>query len=389
LSTAKRRVAVVPESPLNNTTYPIYDLDAALGGLQNGGGQAVEADPLAQFEADQDRQLIADLRKADMESKRVEMRQKLEAKKQEVVMKRGPDGVWSGKMPNLSAAEISDLSKKTPEEQQAFMRAYQLVQSMAAMPASGGQQNPLLTMMMATGGFGGGGGQKGLGVEEVLKISSMFNGIYNGAGRGDTDVTKQLLLNLMTTTLPQWQNQAIGNMQMAYQAQIAQLQQNQADPLRDLEYGKKLAESLGFKAQGGNAEIEKVRLDMEDRWKLKEFELKANQIQYERNLGLVNQILNNPLLTELAKTLARGVGGAAVATVNTAAVNPLANTQQPGLQDASKQSALVKYICPNPNCGAEIIAPLSQTQVTCTQCGGTYVVDPKATVDNLMKGQQR
>jgi hypothetical protein len=47
----KKRVAVVPESPLSNTSYPVYDLDAALGGLQ-AAGPSVENDPLAAFEVE-------------------------------------------------------------------------------------------------------------------------------------------------------------------------------------------------------------------------------------------------------------------------------------------------------------------------------------------------
>lgn len=388
MSVGKKRVSVVPESVATNTNYPVYDLDQAIGGIQAGVPAGAATDPLAALEAEETVNAIKELRELQMQKKRAQLLNRVKKEKEEIEMSQQEDGSWAAAkgLPNLSLDEMSKISKMPPEEQQRLIQAYQLVGSLQAYKMPGGQANPLLTMMMATGGLGG-GARQGMTTNDVLQIAQMFNGIYNGAGRGDTDVTKQLLLNLMSNTLPQWQNSAIQNMQMAYQAQIQQLQQNQADPLRDLEYGKKLAESLGFKPSSVSADIEKVRIEMEDRWKLKEFELKANQIQYERNLGLVNQILNNPMVAELARLITRGIPPAAAAAAQVPSVNQLSQQQavtQP--QGPTTPGSLVKYICPNPQCGADIIAPITQTSVTCTQCGGTYAVDPKATLDRVSHG---
>lgn len=384
---AKRR-SVVPESPATNVSYPVYDLDTALGAVP-AGGVANSSDPIAALEAEETMNTIKELRELQLRKKRNQLLKRVEKEKQEIEMGLDDDGTWSAKnLPNLSAQDIAMVSKMTPEDQQKFMQAYQLLNSLKAVQMPRGQQNPILTMMMATGGLGG--GQKGLGVQDVMQIANMFNGIYNGAGRGDTDTTKQLLLNLMTNTLPQWQNSAIQNMQMAYQAQIAQLQQNQADPLRDLEYGKKLAESLGFKPTTASADVEKLRIDMEDRWKLKEFELKANQMQYERQMGLVNQILNNPLVTQLAAMFSRGVGSVVAAQTQIPQSNALSQenavTQQSpqGAPQPKQQATLIKYICPS--CNNDIIAPATQNLVTCTNCGATFQVDPNAAVKNAMRG---
>jgi hypothetical protein len=181
-------------------------------------------------------------------------------------------------------------------------------------------------------------------------------------------------------------------MQMAYQAQIAQLQQNQADPLRDLKYLKEGAEALGYKPMSASTDIEKLRIEMENTWKSKEFDLRVNELNYSRQLGIIKEIMNNPLVEQLARSVGRGALSAAPASRPSAVMEskvalgpPMQAPTLDVVAPPGVKQPIIMYTCPK--CSAQIYAPLDQTQVTCTSCGGSFPVDPQASIDYTM--QQR
>lgn len=381
------RVIGVPNIPLTQRGYMTVDkMDDVYG--SNSGAAMSANDPLAQMEREETAQALKELRDLQVQKKTKELQNRIEKEKAELDGSSSPTkGLY-----NFTAADVANISKMGDAEKQAFFQTVQMINSTAAMQSPGGGQNPMLALALA-GGLGG-GRQQGLTAKDVLDIGNQYANLFQGAGKGDGELSKTLLLNLLTTTLPQWQNSSIQNMQMAYQAQIAQLQQNQADPLRDLKYLKEGAEALGYKPLSASTDIEKLRIEMDNTWKSKEFDLRVNELNYSRQLGLIKEIMNNPLVEQLAKGFGRGTVGPAAAqrpaTTVTEAPNPLGPPQmlQPQADAApqDKKQPIIMYTCPN--CKAQIYAPLDQTQVTCTSCGGSFPVDPQASIQYTLQQRQ-
>jgi hypothetical protein len=392
MSAEKRgaRIVGIPNVPLTQRGYMTVDkMDDVYG--SNSGAVTSPNDPLAQMEREETAQALKELRDLQVQKKTKELQNRIEKEKAEIEGGSTVKGLY-----NFTAADIAAISKMGDAEKQGFFQTVQMINSMAAMQTpGGGGQNPMLALALA-GGLGGGGRQQGLTAKDVLDIGAQYANLYQGAGKGDGELSKTLLLNLLTQTLPQWQNSSIQNMQMAYQAQIAQLQQNQADPLRDLKYLKEGAEALGYKPMSASTDIEKLRIEMENTWKGKEFDLRVNELNYSRQLGLIKEIMNNPLVEQLAKGFGRSaLGGPAqtpkpVSTV-AEAPNPLGPPQmlqapQEAAAPQDKKQPIIMYTCPN--CKAQIYAPLDQTQVTCTSCGGSFPVDPQASIQYTLQQRQ-
>jgi len=383
------RIVGVPNVPLTQRGYVTVDRMDDVYGAGVGGAAISPNDPLVQLEREETSQALKDLRELQLKKKTRELQSRIEKEKAEL---EGGAGQLKG-IYNFTAADIAAISKMGDQEKQQFFQTVQMINSMAIMQPQVGGQNPLLAMAMA-GGFGG-GRQQGLTAKDVLDIGSQYANLFQGAGRGDSELSKSLLMNLLTTTLPNLQNSANTNMQMAYQMQIAELQKNQADPLRDLEYLKKGAEAMGYKPMSENIELGKLRLDMEDRWKVKEFDLKLNELNYSRQLGIVREALNNPLVDQLFRGIGRNIagggtplGGKPPSTVMQSQA-PLGQPQPPQPTPQPTQGAkqpIIMYTCPS--CKAQIFAPLDQTMVTCTSCGGVFPVDPQASIHYTMQQRQ-
>ena len=232
-----------------------------------------------------------------------------------------------------------------------------------------------MLQLAAMGGFGG-GRQQGLTAKDVIELQQNMNAIYQNAGRGDSDITRQLTMKLLTETLPSWQNQATQNMQLAYQTQIQALKENQSDPMRDIKYVKELGGMIGLTPGGQDKEVAIARMQMEDRWKLEEFKFRREELSNQKLLGTIKQILENVDVPGMVRAATRQQVGDQFRAPQPP--QPQAPPPGPALPQGADQ--LVRYEClkcKSPDGRpTEIWAPASQTQVTCQGCGGVFTVKP-------------
>ncbi|GAG95739.1 unnamed protein product, partial [marine sediment metagenome] len=193
---------------------------------------------------------------------------------------------------NFSAQDIASVSNMAEEDRQKFMETLQYINMMSSTRSAGGVQgmNPML-QFMAMGGFNKQG--QGLGMKDIIELQKMWQTINVGAGRGNQELTNNLLMKLITETVPSLQGQASQNMQMAYNAQIAHLQANQSDPMRDIKFIKEMGTELGLKPSNTSEAVSMKTLEMQNLWKEKEWEFRMMEHRDRRNLGIVEQILTN------------------------------------------------------------------------------------------------
>jgi len=387
--TKEKKVVGIPTVPLTQRGYRTVDaMDNVYGRSGGVGGIVNPNDPLAQMEAEETREALQELRDLKMKKKQVELRQKIEREKEALGNIDVAGGGLNIKgMYNFTPMDIQQISKMPEADQQAFYSTLQNIQMMAAMTprGSGGQAmtNPIL-YMMATGGLGRQG--QGLGLKDVIELQKNWDTISRGAGKGNQELTNTLLLKLMTETVPGLQTQAAQNMQMGYNAIIQHLSQNQADPLRDLRFLKEGATALGYTPQNVSNDVAKMRIEMEDRWKMKDFEQRQRELDYRRNMGIIQQILDS------VQNVTKNVSRDHIRTLfqpkqpqpqpviqPQQVVQPTADT---GLQPYASHKApmtnappagkvqIVQYPCSK--CGAAMYAPLGEPRVTCAQCGQVH-----------------
>ena len=383
--TREKKVVGIPTVPLTQRGYRTVDaMDNVYGTSGRTGTMINPNDPLAQMEAEETREALQELRDLKAQRKRIEFKKKIEAEKKKLGEIEVDGGGLNIKgMYNFTPMDIQQISKMPEADQQAFYSTLQNIQMMAAMTprgSSGQGMNPIF-QLMAMGGFNRQG--QGLGLKDVIELQKNWDTISRGAGKGNQELTNTLLLKLMTETVPGLQTQASQNMQMGYQAIIQQLSQNQADPLRDLRFLKEGATALGYTPQNVSNEVAKMRIEMEDRWKMKDFDQRQRELDYRRNMGIIQQILDS--VQNVTKNVSREhirtlfqpkqpqVQPVVQAQQN---VQPTANT---GLQPYVSHKApmtnvppagkvqIVQYPCQK--CGAAMYAPMGQTPVTCAQCG--------------------
>ena len=374
-----KKITNLPRSPLTDYTMPVRNMDTYYG---KPGTSGIPNDPLAEFERDQAKEAIEELRDLKAKKKRIELQQQIEREKQAL----GNVDVSGGglnikNLYNFSAQEIEAISKMSDEERQKFMETLQYIGAMSSTRSTGGAQgmNPML-QFMAMGGFNKQG--QGLGLKDIIELQKMWQTINAGAGKGNQELTNTLMMKLITETVPNLQNQASQNMQMAYNAQIAHLQANQADPMRDIKFIKEMGTELGLKPSDTSEAVSMKTLEMQNLWKEKEWEFRMMEHRDRRNLGIVEQILTN------AKDIVKNVSRESVRNM----MKQTPQTQPPNIpppenlpqqnqftgkapMDGSPMSPMVRtdpstlkyYSCSG--CGITLSAPAGTTRVLCPACG--------------------
>ena len=372
---SKKKNPQLPKVPLTDldTHIGITDLDQIYGAQPR---QARgELDPFAELERQETMDAVQELRDLQKQKKMLEYKKRLARLKEEVGAEDTLDGGLSVKgLFNFSNADLQGISQMQPAERQAFLDTVKEVSMMSAMVPRGGKTSPIM-QLAAMGGFSG-GRQQGLSLKDMMEFQQMMNQTYQQAGNRDGG--RDLTMKLLTETLPSWQNQAMSNMQLAYQAQINALKDQQSDPVRDIKYIKDAAGMLGMSPGGADREVELARLQMEDRWKLEEFKMRREELQNSKMLGTIKQILENVDVPSMVRAATRQQVGDQLRQP----APPMQTSALPVEQAGVGPTQLVKYSCPNPQCkGAdgkptEIYAPAGQAQVTCQNCGGVYNVKP-------------
>lgn len=391
--TPAKKTPQLPRSPLTNRTMKIgfRTLDELYGDPHDVNVRAL--DPLAEMEREEDRDAVQELRKLRAERRRVEFRRKIEAEKQKLgAVDVAGGGLGIKGLYNFSPQEMQQISQMPEKEKEDFFGTLQRLSTMAAMSPQGGVagqgMNPMF-QLMAMGGFNP-RGQQGLGLRDITEIGKMYETIYKGAGGGDKSLTDTLLMKLMTETVPGLQAQANQNLQMAYQAQIVQLQANQSDPMRDLEYAKNMAGMMGYAPQAQSADVAMATLKMQDGWKQKEWEFKMKELGDRKMIGMVKEIMKNAdipgMVRAATRQQTRDLFNPQPAVPSAEAVLPQPGTTQQGpaqnqmgmkapmngmgppMGDAGVK--MMEYTCTG--CKAQMVAPAGVPSVTCQSCGKVH-----------------
>ena len=380
----EKKVVGIPTVPLTQRGYRTIDtMDGVYGSPTSPRIDLNPNDPLRQMEVEETREALQELRDLKAQKKRVELRQKIEEEKRKLgEIDASGGGLNIQGMYNFTPMDIQQISKMPEADQQAFFETLRNIQMMASITPRGttGQPmtNPIL-YMMAMGGFNKQG--QGLGLKDVIELQKNWNTIYSGAGKGNQELTNTLLLKLMTETVPGLQTQAAQNMQMGYNAIIQHLSQNQADPLRDLRFLKEGALALGYTPQNVSNDVAKMRIEMEDRWKMKDFEQRQRELDYRRNMGVIQQILDTVqgVTKNVSREHIRSLFEPKVQQQPTPVQQtPVKTELQPYVSHKAPmdgtpqqgQTQIVQYPCQN--CGSPMYAPMGQTVVTCAQCGQVH-----------------
>ena len=383
--------ANIPRSTVTDPTYPMGDNRSRMAATYGDpASNNYSHNPLEQIEIERRQDLLKEYRDAKAKKEELRLQREIEQMKADTGVNVDGGGLNIQGMYNFTPGDIQAISKMGDVEQKAFYSTLQNIQMMAATNPRGGAQglgNPIL-QMMAMGGFNR-QEQQGLKLTDILEMQKMYATIYGGAGNQNQELTNTLLMKLMTDTVPSLQKQASDNMTMAYSSIIKNLEQNQSDPLRDLEYAKKLSQSMGYGPQSQSTEIAKLRIDMENQWRSKEWETKQKELEYRRNMGIIEKVLDT--VQGVTKNVSRDhirefFGPKTVQTPPTVQVQPVVATQQTqpvnplqarqgivnqkssmNTQQATVGTKIIEYPCQK--CGAKMYAPEGQSTVICSSCG--------------------
>jgi len=387
MSTKKKSksTANIPRIPVTDLTYPMRDNRRSMTGGYGkpGEGSRMRVDnPLDQIKFERQQDLLKEYREMKGKKEELKLQRELAQMKQEVGSVDTTGGGLNIKgLYNFSAQDIATVSNMPEEDRKKFMETLQYINMMSSTRGAGGVQgmNPML-QFMAMGGFNRQG--QGLGMKDIIELQKMWQTINMGAGRGNQELTNNLMMKLITETVPNLQNQASQNMQMAYNAQIAHLQANQADPMRDIKFMKEMGSELGWKPSDHSEAVSMKTLEMQNLWKEKEWEFRMMEHRDRRNLGIVEQILTN------AKDIVKNVSRESVRNM----MRQGPQTQEPTIpppenppqqeqftgkapMDANPltpmtrtdPSTLKYYQCQG--CGITLSAPAGTTRVLCPACG--------------------
>lgn len=383
--------ANIPRVPVTDPTYPMRDNRSSMArgyGKPGGFYGPRSDDPIEQLRFEQRQDLLKEFREMRGKKEELKLQKELSQLKREIgTVDVSGGGLGIKGLYNFSPQDLQMISRMSDAEKEVFYATLQRLTTMAAMTPQGGVgggMNPLF-QMMAMGGFNQRG--QGLGLKDITELGTMWNTIYQGAGRGNQELTNTLLLKLMTETVPGLQQQANQNLQMAYQSQIAHLQQNQSDPMRDLEYAKNMATAMGYAPQAQSAEVAMATLKMQDGWKQKEWEFKMKELGDRKLLGAIDQILKNVDIPGMVRSATRQqtreilqppqpaippVGNPltpqAVPQQNPMGQKAPMNGQGPPMGGGGGQ--IVMYTCQG--CGAQMSAPAGVPTVTCIACGKVH-----------------
>ena len=373
-----KKITNLPRSPLSDYSMPVRNMDEFYG---RPGISGKLNDPLEEFEREQAKEALEELRDLKARKKRIELQKQIEREKEAL----GSVDVSGGGLNikglyNFSAQDIATISNMPEGEREKFMETLQYINMMSSMRSTGGVQgmNPML-QFMAMGGFNKQG--QGLGLKDIIELQKMWQTINAGAGKGNQELTNTLMLKLITETVPNLQNQANQNLQMAYNAQIAHLQANQSDPMRDIKFIKEMGSELGWRPSNTSDEVAMKSLEMENLWKQKDWEFRMMEHRDRRNLGIIEQVLTN------AKDIVKNVSRESVKDMmRRPAQNPPPNIpppqyppQQPSVEKAPMNAdpftpmakldpSNLKYY-PCQGCGITLSAPAGITRVLCPACG--------------------
>lgn len=385
--------ANIPRVGVIDPTYPIRDNRRS---MEAGYGRPLDASrhrsdsPLDQLQFERQQDLLKEFREARSKKEELKLKKELAQMKQEI----GSVDVTGGGLGikglyNFSPLEMQQISRMTPEEQEAFYGTLQRLSTMAALVPQGGAAgtNPLFSLM-AMGGFNP-RGQQGLGMKDVVELGNMWKTVFEGAGRGNQDLTNRLLLELMTKTVPGLQAQKDQNLSMAYNAIISNLQANQSDPKRDLQYAKEMAGMMGYSPQAQSDSVAMARLTMEDGWKQKEWEYKMKELSDRKLIGTIDQILKRVdipgMIRAATRQQTRDMFNPQQAAIPPGGEPVLQPAQQGPIQNPMGMKApmdamgppmggeggqMVIYTCQG--CGAQMAAPVGVPTVTCTACGKVH-----------------
>lgn len=387
MSTKKKSTSTanIPRIGVTDLTYPMRDnrRSMALGYGRSGGiSRPRMDDPIEQIRFEKQQDLLKEYREMRTKKDELKLKQELAQMKQEIGSVDFSGGGLNIKgVYNLTAQDIEMVSKMSEEDRKKFMDTMQYINMMSSTRSAGGVQgmNPML-QFMAMGGFNRQG--QGLGMKDIIELQKMWQTINAGAGRGNQELTNNLLMKLITETVPSLQSQASQNMQMAYNAQIAHLTANQSDPMKEIRYIKELGSELGWKPSDHSEAVSMKTLEMQNLWKEKEWEFRMMEHRDRRNLGIIEQILTN------AKDIVKNVSRESVKdmmrrqpTQQPPNIPPPENPPQQNAftekapMDASPMSPMVRtdpstlkyYQCQG--CGITLSAPAGTTRVLCPACG--------------------
>ena len=386
MSTKKKSTSTanIPRIGVTDRTYPISDNRRSMAGGYGrpGDGSRLRIDnPLEQIKFERQQDLLKEYREMKGKKEELKLQRELVQMKQEIGSVDASGGGLNIKnLYNFTAQEIESISKMSDEERQKFMETLQYIGSMSSTRSAGGVQgmNPML-QFMAMGGFNRQG--QGLGMKDIIELQKMWQTINAGAGKGNQELTNNLLMKLITETVPSLQNQASQNMQMAYNAQISHLTANQSDPMRDIKFMKEMGSELGWKPANASDNVALKTLEMQNLWKQKEWEFRMMEHRDRRNLGIVEQILTHTkdLVKNVSRESVRNMMNRPPQTqVN---IPPPENPPQPAPftdkapMDANSLSPMLKvdpsalkyYQCQG--CGITLSAPTGTPQVLCPACG--------------------
>jgi len=385
--------ANIPRVGITDPTYPMGDNRRRMArgyGAPGGLSGPRSDDPIEQLRFEQRQDLLKEYR--DMKSKKDELKlkQELTQLKQQIgSVDASGGGLGIKGIYNFSPQDMQQISRMPETEKEVFYSTLQRLSTMASMTPQGGVggqgMNPLF-QLMAMGGFNQQG--QGLKLGDITELGRMWQTVYQGAGKGNQDLTNTLLMKLMTETVPGLQTQANQNLQMAYQAQISHLQQNQSDPMRDLEYAKNMASAMGYAPQAQSSEVAMATLTMQDGWKQREWEFKMKELQDRKMLGTIKEITKQIDIPGMVRAATRQQTREMFQPPQSAippAGNPLSPQVTPPLQNPMGQKApmsgqgpplgggsgqMVMYTCQG--CGTQMAAPAGVPTVTCTACGRAH-----------------
>ena len=386
MSTKKKSTSTanIPRIGVTDLTYPMRDNRRSMDGGYGRPGELSRMrvdNPLEQIKFERQQDLLKEYREMKGKKEELKIQRDLAQMKQEIGSVDASGGGLNIKnLYNFSAQELESISKMPDKEREKFMETLQYIGMMSSTRSAGGVQgmNPML-QFMAMGGFNRQG--QGLGMKDIIELQKMWQTINVGAGKGNQELTNNLLMKLITETVPSLQNQASQNMQMAYNAQISHLTANQSDPMRDIKFMKEMGSELGWKPANSSDNVALKTLEMQNMWKQKEWEFRMMEHRDRRNLGIVEQILTHT--KDLVKNVSReSVRNMMNSPPQTQVDIPPPETppQQTAFTEKAPMDAnlLTPMVKPDPStlkyyqcqgCQITLSAPAGTTRVLCPACG--------------------
>jgi len=203
----------------------------------------------------------------------------------------------------LTSQDAIEIAKLPPDQRQNAIEVYAAIRSADRSGSSG-----LLPYLIAFGRQNPTASQSDMADFAKSMIETLKTGIDLGRGGGQQSGQKSAgeMLQEAIMTIKPFYDKLSESEKSVFDERLKRVEDKVTDPIEAMTNIFKVAEQFGYTRGGSNPELEKMRLDYEDRWKTED---RRHTLEVQRTDGLIRVLEKIAENLNISDGIARGIAG--------------------------------------------------------------------------------